>query len=174
MDIMLLRIFQREVERQCTFALMAAQDLEHALRAGDMNRIWYSVQALLVAAGHISMLLWGADQPAAERRAPLRASLSVNDDSLLQPRTFRNHFEHFDERLEQWATSSERRNFADQNVGPPGMIAGLDPKDYLRNFDATTMAVTFRGDAYPLRPIVDAIRGLREKAAAEAMKPHWQ
>lgn len=173
MDTMLLRIFQREVERQCAFALIAARDLNQALQAGDMDRIWYSVQALLVAAGHVSMLLWPVSPLLPERGAQVRESLSVGDDSPLQPRTFRNHFEHFDERLEQWATSSERRNFADQNVGPPGMISGLDPGDYLRNLDTTNMAVTFRGDAYPLQTIVAAIRELWEKAAVEARKPHW-
>jgi len=43
---------------------------------------------------------------------------------------FRNHFEHFDERLEEWAKSSERHNFVDSNIGPPNMIDGIDPKDY--------------------------------------------
>lgn len=174
MDSIVLRIFQREVERQCTFALIAAQDLEHALEAGYMDHIWCSVQALLVAAGNVSQLLWPTHARLPERGAELRASLAVGDHSPLQPRTFRNHFEHFDERLEQWATASQRQNFVDQNVGPPGMIAGLDPGDTLRNLDATTMAVTFRGDAYPLQPIVKAIRELRRQAAGfDKVRRRW-
>jgi len=58
MKAMVLRIFQREVERQCKFALVAAEDLSSALQAGDMDRIWYSVQTFLVAAGNISKLCW--------------------------------------------------------------------------------------------------------------------
>jgi hypothetical protein len=58
MDKMLLRIFQREVERQTCFALMAFSDLEAALRIGDIDRIWYSVQGFLVAVGNVSKLLW--------------------------------------------------------------------------------------------------------------------
>jgi hypothetical protein len=135
MEKMVLRIFQREVERQCRFALIAIQDLEQALNARDLDRLWYSVQAFLAAAGNVSKLLWGSNRSSAERRAELRASLSVSDDSPLRPRIFRNHFEHFDERLEQWATSSKRHNFADSNVGPPNMIVGIDPEDFLRNFD---------------------------------------
>ncbi len=162
---------------------MAAHDLKEALHAMQvtqeaddpfahhkdwMDRLWYSVQALLVAAGNISKLLWPPKELLPERGAELRASLSVDENSILQPRTFRNHFEHFDERLEQWATSSERRMFIDSNVGPSGMrlVGGLNiqPADYLRNFDTTNFAVTFRGDVYHLHLLIDAISDLRGEA----------
>jgi hypothetical protein len=175
MDTMVLRIFQREVERQCKFAIMATQDLNLSLQEPDMDRIWYSVQALLVAVGNVSKLLWPPNPKLTGRGAQLRASLSVSDDSpLAPPRVFRNHFEHFDERLESWATSSERGNFVDSNVGPPGMIAGIDPKDFMRNFDTQNLAVTFRGETYPLQPVADAISELWPKVATEAAKPHWE
>ena len=166
MDKMLLRIFHTEVERQARFGLIAASDLDEALSSGDMDRIWYSVQSLLIAAGNVSKLLWPSQSSVPNRGEDLRTSLGVPDSSPLEPRSFRNHFEHFDERLEQWATSSHRRNFADSNVGPTGIIAGLDPGDYLRNFDTNKYAVTFRGDAYLLKPVADALRELHAKALA--------
>ena len=173
MDKMTLRIFQREVERQCRFALIAAEDLRQALNIHDKDRIWYSVQAFLVASGNISKLLWPPSPSIPERAAELRTTLAVPSSSPLEPRVFRNHFEHFDERLESWAISSQRHNFVDENVGPTGMIVGLDPGDYLRNFDTTHCAVTFRGDIYNLQPIIDAILNLYKTAATEANKPHW-
>jgi hypothetical protein len=42
----------------------------------------------------------------------------------------------------------------------------LDPGDYLRNFDTNKYAVTFRGDAYLLKPVADALRELHAKALA--------
>ena len=102
METAFLRIFQREVERQCKFGLIATNDLVKALQAPDIDRIWYSVQALLSAAGNVSKLLWPFKPLLSERGVELRASLSVGEHSLLRPRTFRNHFEHFDERLEKW------------------------------------------------------------------------
>jgi len=168
MDKMLLCIFHTEVERQAKFGLIAASDLDGALNSGDMDRIWYSVQSLLVAAGNVSKLLWPSKKkPLVPNRGPdLRASLEVPDSSPLKPRSFRNHFEHFDERLEKWATSSQRSNFADFNVGPPNMIAGVDTGDYLRNFETNKYAVTFRGDVYLLRPVVNALKELHAKAKA--------
>lgn len=168
---MILRIFQREVERQCRFALIAIQDLNLALQASNMDRIWYSIQAFLVAAGNISKLLWPSRALLPERGSELRESLSISHDSPLEPRKFRNHIEHFDERLEQWATSSKRRNFVDSNIGPPNMIVGIDPEDFLRNFDTVNFAVTFRGDVYNLRPVIKAISDLWQRAVVEAEKP---
>jgi hypothetical protein len=174
MEKMILRIFQREVERQCRFALIAAQDLDLALRTRDMDRIWFSVQGFLLAAGNISKFLWPSTPILPERGDELKASLSVRDDSPLEPRSFRNHFEHFDERLEKWASSSKHRNFVDSNVGPPDMIKGIEPTDFLRNFDTTHFVVTFRGDIYELKPVIDAIQELWQKVKIEADKPHWE
>jgi len=113
--------------------------------------------------------------PSSEKeRAELRASLSLSDNSPIRSRKFRNHFEHFDERLEQWATSSKRHNFVDQNVGPPSMIIGVDPEDFLRNFDTENFAVTFKGEVYELRPVINAIRDIWLKAVVEAKKPWWE
>jgi hypothetical protein len=52
------------------------------------------------------------------------------------------------------------------------MNVGLEPEDFLRNFDSTLFAVTFRGDVYNLKPIADAVRDLWEKAVVESKKPH--
>jgi hypothetical protein len=162
MNALLLDLFQREVNRQCKFALTAVEDMESVLRTDPFNSdgFWYSVQAFLVAVGNISKLLWPSNPHISERGRELREFLSVEDESVLAPRSFRNHFEHFDERLEDWATSSDRHGFADSNVRPPNMIVGLDAGDFLRNFDTSRFAITFRGDVYEVRPIVEAIGAL--------------
>ena len=172
MKTMVLRIFQREVERQCKFALLAVEDLNQAFKVYDNDRIWYSIQAFLLAAGNISRLLWPSNSGSRSRGKELRASLGVDKGSPLQPKNFRNHFEHFDELCEIWATSSNRMNFADSNIGPLSGRTGLDSSDYLRNFDPVTSVVTFRGDEYPLVPVIDAINELWQKARVESRKPY--
>ncbi len=172
MKTMFLRIFQREVERQCKFALLAVEDLNQAFKVHDSDRIWYSIQSFLVAAGNVSKLLWPPKQGSRKRGEILRNSLGVAANSPLEPRILRNHFEHFDERLESWATISGRVNFADSNVGPLSGITGLDPSDYLRNFDPVTMTITFHGDEYDVEPVVEAISVLWHKAQTEAQKTH--
>jgi hypothetical protein len=141
---------------------------EHKRRqAAAADRFWFSVQAFLVAAGNISKLLWPPGKTILPERGPeLRASLEVEEDSPLKPRTFRNHFEHFDDRLEQWAVISRPRGrvFIDANIGHISTIPGAELGDYLRNFDSTNSTVTFQGDSYHLPPIVEAIEQLRDKA----------
>src|SRR5215216_1443263 len=112
-----LQMYQREVERQCKFALMAHDDLHQTLRQNDMYRVWFSVQALLVALGNVSKLLWPIKERIPGRGAQLRESLSIKDSSPLKDRNFRNQFEHFDEKLDDWALSSENLDYADSNVG---------------------------------------------------------
>jgi hypothetical protein len=160
MDAMLLEIFRSEIERQCKIAVMAFQDLEKALHAYDMDRVWFSIQGFLVAVGMVSKLLWPANSSSSERGLELRKAFAVSNDSRLSPRTFRNHFEHFDERLETWANSSDRHNFLDANLGSLDRIAGIDQVDFLRNFDPASFVLTYQGDSYHLRPVVEAIGDL--------------
>jgi len=165
MDEHLQRIFVGEIARQCQFARVAAAGIGAALNAEDQNGVWYSVQALLVAVGNISKLLW--PKPENQQRGDtLRQLLGVAENSVLASRTFRNRFEHFDEKLEDWAKSSNRRCFIDSNIGLAGRIAGVDIGDYLRNFEPQHGIVTFQGDTYELEPIIRAVVALHEKALA--------
>ncbi|PNS00592.1 hypothetical protein X928_04815 [Petrotoga miotherma DSM 10691] len=181
MEKMVLRIFQKEIERQCKFAIIAIGQVKtiiaiEQVKTGSSNNnsdiVWYAIQNFLVAVGNISKIFWPTRNK--ERGEELRRSLGIEDNSPIQPRNFRNHFEHFDERLEEWAESSERLILADSNIGPSNMITGIDPKDYLRNFDPTSWTLTFRGDKYELKPIIKAICELYPKVSTEASKPWWE
>lgn len=163
MDKQLRFIFVSEIVHQTGFALMAFDDLNAALAKHDHERVWYSVQGMLVAVGNVSKILWPIKKYK-ERGDVLRQVLGVRDDSVLAPRTLRSHFEHFDARLEIWA-SSPHRALLDSNIGPPGMFKGFDATQFLRNFDTKNFAVTFGRDSYPLQPIATDIRELRSRAS---------
>lgn len=171
-DPHVLEIFKQEVYGQCGFALEAAADMQRQLtgRLPDgAERLFASLQALLLAVANISKLLWGTSPTTSEARRPLRSALQVNDDSPLRNRDLRNHFEHFDERLEEWVERDPRRNFVDMNVGPPGMLGGIDPaQSFLRHFDPSRWVASFWDEEYELLPVLDAAAELRERA-----KPEW-
>ena len=138
MDKFLLRIFRHEVERQCTFALIAYDDLVGALKRGEMDRLWYSAQALLVAVGNISKLLWPSNPRLAKRGNQLRTSLSIRGGSVLAPRNFRNHIENNRYAYRNKGTVQVDPNYP-QNVA---LVAGTntrfffyDNKDYARSND---------------------------------------
>ena len=47
------------------------------------------------------------------------------------------------------------------------MIVGVDPGDYLRNFETDTLSVTFQGESYHIQPVVDAVQDLLQRTEAE-------
>ncbi len=167
MDPFVTKVFLSEVATQCEFALRAIDLFRQAMAAGDTRGVFFCAQAFLGATGNVSKLLWPTDAKYSARGDELRKILGVPDDSPVAPRTFRNHFEHFDERLEEWAAKSKRKNFVDSNILGPQGIVGIDREDFLRNLDPTTLHLTFRGDAYDLATVEEALKKLHESARAK-------
>jgi len=89
--------------------------------------------------------------------------LAISSQSYLEPRTFRNHFEHFDERIESWFATKGALGFADSCIGPAGEFGGMSTPYYLRNYATDTKTIWFCGDKYDLAPVVEEITELVEK-----------
>lgn len=173
METFLLRQFQREVERQCQFAMIALQDIEEANANSDGKLFWYSIQNLLVAIGRISRLLWPPETRDSERGAELRESLGVGDDSPLKSRTYVDHFARFDERLENWYESSEQHRYFDSYTEPLDILAETKGGDRFRGYDTEKNAILFHGEPYYLKPVSDAVEDLCERAEKEMQKPRF-
>jgi hypothetical protein len=165
MDRMLLWLFRSHVLEQ---AEVLAAALERATRDLRAPTVWVDLQQAVLAAGNLSKLLWGQEGKRTEERRPLRESIGVDDSSPLRLPRMRNHFEHMDERLEQWWRESERHNFADRNIGSRNSVEGLSEKEHFRWYDPETGILSFWGDQLDLREIgAEVIRilpGLRESA----------
>jgi len=174
MDVMLLRLFQRQILLQTQAILMAAHDLEKALLVSDGIGMWVAVQNLLTAAANISKACWGQQERFADDREPLRLSLGIPDDSPLRRVVMRNRFEHFDEYLDKWWKGSTNHNYLDMSVMPPGAVQGLEEKEMFRVFDPTTSDLVFWGMRFNLRELIAAVQALHPVVSAEAGKPHWE
>jgi hypothetical protein len=161
--------FILEIRNQCSYVLLAQQDLETAMKQGGSSRVWYSIQAALVSAANVSKILWPTKNASA-RGDYLRSLLGVEEAALIASRTFRNHFEHFDERLETWAASSKRQLLFDTNIAPVGMIEGVDPTDWLRNFDPVTRYLIYEGEVFDLPAVFREASELWGKAEAAYRK----
>ncbi len=153
-----------EVNSQCKFALTALEDMDLG-NEEDSSRFWYSMQAFLSAVANISKLLWGSTEEIGRRRLVLRRTLEVSDHSPLRSRVFRNHFDHFDERLETWFQDWTRRGLRGGSDTYVGDIDDLEIGELaLRNFDTKTKTLTFRGEKLPLAPLIEAVLELEERA----------
>jgi hypothetical protein len=174
MELPLLRVFQRQIQLQCQAVLVASHEFNSAMTTEDKTRTWMAIQNILTAAANVSKALWGQGGTLADARKPLRDSLQVDDESPLRNVVMRNHFEHFDERLDRWWETSEHRNHLDMSIVPPGAIEGLADIDMFRVFDPTTGDIVFWGQRFNVGEIVQEAGRLLLIVAAEARKPHWE
>lgn len=170
----LLRIFQSQVQLQCGAVTKAAHHLEQYLNAGRRLEAWVEIQNLLTAAANLSKVLWGQGGKRAAQRKPLRDSLEVKDTSPLQDVAMRNHFEHFDERLDRWWQTTQNFNYIDTQIGLHPRYGNLAwaPQDIFREFDPITSDVVFWGERFNLRRIADEAESLLARVNAELAKPH--
>jgi len=174
MDDRLIKLFQMEIKNQCEFALHSIESINKLmmppLAKFDSNQVWFYIQSFLNSTANVSKLLFGTKEKVSAARKPLRDSLNVSDDSIIKIRDMRNHFEHFDERIEKWNKTSVRHNFADQLIGPTDMIPGLEQNDYFRHFDTSKKAIRFNGEEYLIQPIVDELVKIHTVASIESQK----
>lgn len=161
-----------EVINQCKFALMSWEYLQASLWEKEVSntRIFCHIQAFLVAVSNISKILYPFKKKFASRGAELRELLFVSEDSAIKDRKFRNDFEHYDERIECWASSSEKKNISDMNISVGGFsaIPSLDSIDCMRNLDLSRnrkkLTLTFNNELYNLNIIKNLVIKLQEKA----------
>lgn len=179
MELMLMRMFQRQVADQCKVTLHGASLLDFGLQKTDQDAIWIAAQVLLTGAANTSKALWGGGRERerhkiSAEREPLRRSLQVEDSSPLNDVRMRNNFEHYDERLDTWWKESPQRNHLDRFLGPPESVGGLNDIDRFRVYDPTTHDIVFWGERFNVQAIVTAVDELLPRAEAEANKPHWE
>lgn len=171
--------------------MIANDEMDNALRLFEASEIaasmvhdeyfWYSLQAFLISVGNISKLLWpsppgrGKQRIIPDRGEKLRESLDVPEDSCLQSRKLRNHFEHFDERLEKWANPARlAHSLIDSNLLSSDLFGGEAHHSMLRNFDPERRIVTFSEDRYALQPILDEVDKLWRRASVQVRRPYWE
>ena len=173
MDLMLLRIFQRQVADQCRFALGGVHLINAALGEQNKDVLWVGCQQFLVGAANVSKALWGQRSKFETQRAPLRDSLSVSAESPLKNMTFRNHFEHYDERIDRWWAESVSHNILDQMIGSPSAVQGFESQESFRIYDPGSHTIYFWGEDFAVEPIARELDRVYPLAKSESEKPHW-
>jgi hypothetical protein len=136
-----------------------------------MDDFWRANQNLLAAAANIAKALWGSGGKKGLERAKLRESVQVDDTSILKTSPIlRNHFEHFDERIDEWETKSARHLFVDRNIGDSTKMVSPQPAEVeiFRNYDPATFQLTFWGDSINLRDLVAEANRIAPIARARA------
>ena len=153
------QVFICEIVTQSKFAEKAADQLA---KASDPIEVWGAIQSILVAAANVSKILWPAKSYKA-RGKQLRELLSVDDRNLLSDRTFRNHFEHYDERIEDWFDNNNSAIYMDSRIDPFEPTPWSLPQVFHRSYNPTSQTLSFRDESIDLKAVLTALAEIREK-----------
>lgn len=175
-DSPLLRVFQRQLILQCEFVILAAKDADAGLpqNQNSPELTYYGLQNLLNAAANISKALWGARGTPLAKRKALRDSIGITDDSPLRPLTMRNKYEHFDEKLDEWWKKTKSYRYLDTGILFKAELERLkwDEIDRFRNWDTETCDLSFWGEEFNTKRILDEVRRILPKLKEEFAKPY--
>jgi hypothetical protein len=161
-------VFIGEIVLQSKIAEVAAKRLSASKENFDQIEAWSSIQSILVAAGNVSKILWPS-KDYAERGERLRELLKVSEDNILSDRKFRNHFEHYDERIEDWFKKQSSAVYSDLAVDPFKSIWGNVHSNHHRAYDPLTQTLTFRGESFDLAAVLKELKEIRIKCSDFAL-----
>jgi len=146
-------IFISEILLQSKIAQRAFERLPDTHKNFDRLEVWCSIQSILVSAANISKILWPNKNRLRGKR--LREMLKVEADNILSNRKFRNHFEHYDERIEEWFDNRPNGVYIDLAMNPSlGGGSGANPHRGYNSFDNSLM---FRGERLDLNKVLTAL-----------------
>lgn len=155
-----------EIVTQSKFAERAADRLA---KATDSVEIWGSIQSLLVAAANVSKILWPTKKQYKARGKQLRERLGVDDNNVLSDRTFRNHFEHYDERIEDWFENYNSAVYMDSRIEPFEPTPLSFQQFSHRSYYPTSRTLSFRNESIDLSAVLTALAKIREKCRPFAL-----
>jgi len=162
-------VFVAEIVKQAKIANRAAERLKATIDHFDELEVWCSIQSILVAAGNVSKILWPMRKSSAARGDVLRTLLNVDDRNPLSDRNFRNHFEHYDERIEDWFAENRSAVYMDSSIDPFNPIWGPNPANRHRAYNPLTQTLTFRGESVDLAALLNALEEIRHKCRHHAL-----
>jgi len=125
----------------------------------DPIDVWSSIQSILISTANISRILW-PNKEYKDRGVRLRKMLNILDDNILRDRTFRNHFEHYDERIAKWFEDEANGVFIDLAINPDLSFSAQNTK---RGYNTIDETVVFCGQKFDLSKLNTAMLEILEK-----------
>lgn len=161
-------------------ARVAFANLKNGINSFDRYLCWCLVQTILASLANISKIFWPAyDKDKAEkseecslrakqyslRGTYLRQLLLIDKRSPLNSRTLRNYFEHYDERLHDWAEKSKNHVLTHRNIlSKDSMKVSNDdlsnPTTNMGTLEPTAFILTFWNDSIEIPVLMKSIEEL--------------
>jgi hypothetical protein len=151
-------VFLNEIVLQSRIAQRAAERLRVANEEFDHIEIWCSIQSILIAGGNVSKVLW-PQKKYKSRGERLRNLLNVHNNNVLSNRAFRNHFEHYDERIEDYFKNGRPAVYIDLAMNPSMSTFGFERNN--RGYNSFNNTLVFRDEVLDLNAVLSALEEIR-------------
>lgn len=177
MDNHLEKIYLGQVQQELNACFAAIESFNSAIQQCYDSAIetgddpFTHAMTLVHRAAAASRIFWppkgrkSSEQRSQNRGEHLQKALMIDKDHPISSRTLRDHFEHFDERLDQWAEESKNRNIILRFLGPRSAVGGsaLADGDIIFHFDPATNIFAFRGQKFDLQELANGVVDLNSK-----------
>ncbi|MES2112599.1 MAG: hypothetical protein V4577_27845 [Bacteroidota bacterium] len=150
-----------EIVLQSKIAQRAAERLRATHEDFEHVETWCSIQSILVAVGNVSKNLWPSKKYKI-RGERLRQLLKVENNNSLSSRKFRNHFEHYDERIDEYFRNNAQGVYTDLAMNPSLRSRIFDdlPLNTHRGYNAFNNTLVFRDETLDLNEVFVALENL--------------
>lgn len=174
-------VFLEELSHRCELCFAAVSDLNAAVASKGGRDLFRPATEFICQAAMISKILWppgNRDRKvrdrAIRRGEALRAALEIEGDHPIKDRTLRDHFEHYDERLDAWAEESRNKNIVRKMVGPRSAVGGdaIGDGDIIEHYDPATKKLAFRGEHFDMQVLADTVQDIYKRTQALLAKKH--
>ncbi|WP_303317187.1 hypothetical protein Q4Q34_02105 [Flavivirga abyssicola] len=159
-------VYLSEIVFQVKIAQRAANRLPTDPGNFDHIEVWCSIQSILVATGNVSKILWPISKKSKKRGKKLRELLCIDENNIIADRNLRNHFEHYDERIESLFEGQSSISFVDLAFNPFKPEKWQIPKFYQRAYNQVDRILTFRNETLDLKEVLMALEEIKMKCSA--------
>ena len=172
MDESLHRIYLSQAKDECEECFAAIKSFDAALQSRCTQDLFRHARHLIQHAAAVSRIFWppGGKNKTSRERAhrrgeALRKTLAIPANHPVQNRSLRDHFEHFDERLDEWADRSKNRNIIHRLLGPRRSVGGdaIGDGDIIHHYDPRTKVYAFRGEKFEIEAIATGVNDVYGK-----------
>ena len=151
----------REIWTQAHFAELAYRNINpKAERSTDA--VFSSIHSFLSHCAMVSKMLSAKDQETPPKS--IGDILGISKSSPIHNRKFRNHLEHYNERLKQWIRKKGISSaIGTYNIGPKSMI-GIPNMIFVSHYDPSDNTFTFVNEDFDLGLMLKEVRRIKELA----------
>lgn len=151
----------REIWTQAHFAEIAYSHIDPKAANGN-DAVFSSIHSFLSHCAMVSKMLLANYDTATTRT--IEDILGLPNLSAIHTKTFRNHLEHYDERLRSWiGQHGVNIMIGDYNIGPKSAIQ-IPNMVFVRHYDPATSTFTFVNDDFDLNALFAEVHGIKNVA----------